>query len=233
MKSAKFVAASVCFLAAAAGVLVVRAAPGPDGSAPKAKFSTLMVTPQRAQAARARQVKRAQIDVGTATPAASASKALSEADLHTLLDNMGLSPTTGTFTDGSKYEAITVDHGDYNYYFQVNLSPDTTYIWFTTWGGQIKDLNSSKVSNWTNLLMQQGSLWPGYFSFETTDNSITANLGVRNADMTPALMRTTIDTFMDNLSSTSAAWDTSKWTTATPATAPAATPAAPTAPSTN
>ena len=156
-------------------------------------------------------MKRAQIDLGTAT-ASTTAKLLSEADLHTMLDNMGLSPTTGSYNDGSKYENITESHGDWNFNFTLNLSPDTTNIWITLWLNQVKDPNNAKASDWYNPLAMQGSLWPAYFSFETSDNEITANLAVANSNVTPALMRNTLDNFMNNLSATSSAWDTSKWT---------------------
>ena len=82
-----------------------------------------------------------------------------------MLDNIGLSPTTGSYNDGSKYENIAESHGDWNFNFTLNLSPDTTNIWITLWLNQVKDPNNAKASYWYNLLAMQGSLWAGLLQF--------------------------------------------------------------------
>ena len=224
MKAAISFAVGLSLLGTVGLVLVARAEPG-TGSAAGPHYRTLEMTPQRAQAHRNLQAKRLQVDLGTAPTVSTGAKVLTAADLHTMLDNMGLNPTTGTYSDGSKYETFSEQQGTWTFSITANLSPDTTNIWLYVGLGQVKNADSTKPANWYNLVALEGQIWPAYINYSAANGELSMNMPLRNADITPATLRKSLDTFMSSISSNSSTWDSSTWpTSAPPAAAASAAP---------
>lgn len=224
MKLAWLVSVCTCLLSLTTHPLVAGADP-PVAASTMPGFSTLPVTPKRAQKLHASAMMNARVELGT-SEALAPPKTLAMADIHALLVSLNLNPTTNTDTDGSTYEVVNETHGTWTFAYTVNLSGDKSNIWIDCWLASVKDPDHTKPVHWYQLLAGQNTLWPAYFTYDGDDKEIIAHQPLANANVTQASLRTTIDQFLDKLVASSSVWDTSQWVDAPPAAkAPAAPPA--------
>jgi hypothetical protein len=77
------------------------------------------------------------------------------------------------------------------------------------------------------LLEAEADVWPGYFAYHTDAKDAYYYRAIVNVNITPVLLRKTLDAVMDDMQHTSDWWDTDNWTKPVPPPAPAA-PSAPT-----
>jgi hypothetical protein len=220
MKLALLVSACACFLSATTCSLIVCAQP-PDAASTGPGFSTLPVTPRRAQKLYAAPMMNTRVELGI-SEALAPPKALTMADVHALLASLSLNPTSNPAGDGTTYDIVREAHGNCTFSYSVYLSTSKSNIWINCWLMTVKDPDNTKAAHWYKLMASQTTLWPAYFTYDATDQELMAHQCLPNSNVTQASLRTTIDGFLDKLVASSSLWDTSQWTdTPAPAAAPA------------
>jgi hypothetical protein len=176
-----------------------------------------------AQADMRRSLQR-KLDIPKGDPAAVAptpAGSVTIESLNTMLDAMGYDPKLGNYNDGSHYVTIAVPRSSYTISVSFDLSPDKSNIWLSVYLNDVKDPDKAPTDTLLKLLEVENGIWPTYISYNTSAKTLYAYRPLKNQDLKPALMRTTIESYLSNVESTASLWDTSTWGQASAA-APAA-----------
>ncbi len=185
----------------------VMAADGVKAAAGTGKVKLGVESPAQANT----RFSRFKLDIAKGDPAPAASGALTVESMNTMLENMGYEPKVGQYSDGGKYITANVTRGIWTISVSFDLSPDKSKIWLSVFLTKVNDPTKVPLASALKLLDAEANVWPSYFAYSTQYNTIYIYRPLQNADVKPAVLRATIDAFMTNIDSTSAAWESDAW----------------------
>jgi hypothetical protein len=172
-----------------------------------------------AQADMRRSLQR-KLDIPKGDPAAVApapTGSVTIESLQSMLDAMGYEPKLGNYNDGSHYVLLAVPRPNYTITVSLDLSPDKSNIWMSVFLNEVKDPDKAPTATLLRMLEVENGIWPTYLSYNSNAKTFYAYRPLKNQDLKPALMRTTIESFLTNIEATASLWDTSTWGQATAA----------------
>lgn len=132
--------------------------------------------------------------------------ALTDESIRVMLEAMGFQPQR----QGDCTYLIELSRGGWKIFVRVSLSPDKSTIWFTTCVAEVTEANAPAAAL-LNLLY-----WNNYynnvrFAYFKQTHSLCLAMDLPNTNVTPALLRVQLDTFVSIIQGSQDVWDTSKW----------------------
>lgn len=161
-----------------------------------------------------RNLFRSKLDIpkGDTTGPAPGGVVLTVDSLETMLENMGYEPKAGKYNDGTKYLTVSIARGTWTFAIGLDLSPDKSQIWLSSYLAEVKDPAKVKPEPLLKLLEANNAIWPCYFVYFTSHNGLSIYRPLKNLDLKPALLKNTLESHMNAIESTAGLWDVSKWT---------------------
>ncbi len=123
-----------------------------------------------------------------------------DAGMQSLLVGIGYQPT-----HLSKGLLIQLKRGTWTLYVQTVLSADGRKMGLNANLGEVTP-DSVTAAQWKDLLVLNGDIEPSMFYFDATRNKLYMHRVLDNRGMSQAVLRTELDTFMDQVQSTSKTW---------------------------
>ena len=130
-----------------------------------------------------------------------AADALSDPTLKSMLDGMGLEPKAL-----SKGFLLAIKSGTWTFNVQVVLSPDKTKLGMNANLGLVSNAGVVPAATWLTLLESNGDIDPSAFYFDKDQKKLYLHRSLDNIGLTPARLRTQIDSFVANIRDTSEIW---------------------------
>jgi hypothetical protein len=140
---------------------------------------------------------------GAPLPARAA--ALADDTLLQMLDTMGYAPTKL-----SKGYLVALKRDTWTVNIQVVLSPDNNKLGFNANLGLVDAPGNISAAQWMALLVSNGDIDPSFFYFDKTQGKLYLHRALDNRDVTPAFLRTQLETFANQVRSTSDLWKFTK-----------------------
>jgi hypothetical protein len=134
-----------------------------------------------------------------ATPSASAQ--LSDNELRQMLDGLGLEPKPL-----SKGFLVVIQRDGWTSNIQVVLSENKEKLGLNANLGSVKDPDSVTAAQWKALMVANGNIEPSFFYFNAEQKKLYLHRAMNNRGLTPAYLRTQIDSFFENMRSTEGLW---------------------------
>jgi len=132
--------------------------------------------------------------------------------LKTMIDNLGYtSSVTTQGTTKSYWIPVTLPDNSYTVQTYLQLSSDKTELWIVASLSKIPQGKSVPPSVLQGMLVENDTITPKSFSLGKTNNTFYLNMRVRNDNVTPALLRQSIDSMTAILTQTESLWATDKW----------------------
>ncbi len=136
---------------------------------------------------------------------------LTPESLKTMLENLGYTTTASTSSEGVVTYEIKLTPEDWSIDTDVNLSKDQSNIWIWANLTKIPDGQLFDPDTLLQMLTENDSMGPFFFSYTTTSRRFFINLALANQNVTPAKMRAELDALSGNVVRTQNLWDPSKW----------------------
>jgi len=137
---------------------------------------------------------------------------LTDDSLKTMIDNLGY--TSSVTTQGatkSFWIPVTLPDNSYTVQTFLQLSSDKTELWIVATLSKIPPGKTVPPSVLMGMLIENDTITPKSFSLSKTSNTFYLNMRVRNDNVTPALLRQSIDAMTAILTRTEPLWATDKW----------------------
>lgn len=141
------------------------------------------------------------------SPAKAAPKALTVAELGTMLENLGyeLTPTKDDKGQINGYNTkYTSDGWTITPLFQI--SPSGRYIWITAVIARVEDVNSVPKEVLLAMLEESFNSGPVHIQLDSKNKNFSTAFAIPNANFMPIDMRTAITKFDESTRSASKAW---------------------------
>jgi hypothetical protein len=133
---------------------------------------------------------------------------LTDESLKEMLENMGYTPEVIRNGNGQVFYKISMKSDGWDFIQYVTLSTDKTNVWFLVSLADVPD-DLTSVEPLKKLLAENNKIGPCHFTLD--GKTIWMRLQIANSDVTPARLRTSIDTMNSNVKSTYGLWNTSAW----------------------
>jgi hypothetical protein len=140
----------------------------------------------------------------TVSPAPSAASVLGDAGLHDMLESMGLAPKNLT-----KGYLVAIRQDKWTFNVQLVLSANLTKLGFNANCGMV-DESAVSGGQWMALLISNGDIEPTCFYYDQERKKLYLHRAIDNRDITPAILRGELDTFVGNLRDTAKLWSFTK-----------------------
>ncbi len=137
--------------------------------------------------------------------AVAASGQLSDDGLRQMLNGMGLEPKAL-----SKGFLIAIKRDTWTYYIQLVLSENKEKLGMNSNLGIVENPDSVTAAQWKALMVANGDIEPSFFYFDAATKKLYLHRVLDNRGLTPAYVRSQIDTFISNLRSTADLWKFTK-----------------------
>lgn len=137
--------------------------------------------------------------------AQTAGQTLDNTSLKSMLDGLGYEtkPLSKGFLVTSKVDTWTL-------YVQLVISSDGTKIGLNANLQSIDDFAAVPAKKWLDLLVSNGQIDPSTFYIDREQKKLYLHRVVDNRSITPAVLRSQLDNFTNNIISTEATWDLTK-----------------------
>lgn len=146
----------------------------------------------------------------SAPDAPKAADILTEDSLHTMLKNMGYNVGIEKTPQGNIY-MLTIKRDTWTYVLDVSLSPSKTKLWFSGWLKELPKDGTVTVDRLLDLLEANWLRGPYHFRYHRAFHQLNIALCLDNQGITPAVLRTQLEGFMDTMKSTETLWNPKKW----------------------
>ncbi|MCE9546418.1 MAG: hypothetical protein K8T25_12990 [Planctomycetia bacterium] len=139
-----------------------------------------------------------------ATPAAR--PPLTDAALKETLENLGYTPRVEDTGNGTKRYVISVQRGDWTITLMMGLGVDGKQIAFVEYLSPTLDTSKVQARRWQELLEAGVQLAPIHFVLIPATRQVALVATNRNLDLSPAVMKTWIDTITEVTIATHDKW---------------------------
>jgi hypothetical protein len=133
--------------------------------------------------------------------AATGASQLTDDGLRQMLDGLGLEPKPL-----SKGFLIVMKRDAWTYNLQVLLSDNKEKLGINANLGTVKDPDSVTAAQWRALMVANGTIEPSFFYFDADKKKLFLHRAMNNRGLTPAYLRTQIDTFVEDMRKTADLW---------------------------
>ncbi|HZT20054.1 MAG TPA: hypothetical protein VFA23_11680 [Dongiaceae bacterium] len=137
---------------------------------------------------------------------------LTDDALKTMLENLGYPVEVKSDSGGKRYQfKESLPDGSLTFTITAELSSDKTTIWIFTGLFAIPEGKKAPSSILLAMLQKNDEIGPQFFSYGGNAKLFYLNYPSPNADVTPAVMRQRLKSFLTNLGTTRNLWDPDKW----------------------
>lgn len=130
---------------------------------------------------------------------------LNDEKLRQMLDGMGLEPKAL-----SQGFVVTVRRDAWTTYVQLVISPDQGKIGLNANLGVVENPDAVTAGQWRALLGANQDIDPSSFYYDVPKKKLFLHCVMDNREVTPAYLRSQIDKFVENLTSTQTLWSFTK-----------------------
>ena len=106
----------------------------------------------------------------------------------------------------SKGFLLAIKSGTWTFNVQVVLSPDKTKLGMNANLGLVSNAGVVPAATWLTLLESNGDIDPSAFYFDKDQKKLYLHRSLDNVGLTPARLRTQLDSFVANIRDTSEIW---------------------------
>jgi hypothetical protein len=138
-------------------------------------------------------------------PAKPAYAVLTDEGLETMLDQMGYAPSKL-----KKGYLIVIKRDEWTINIQLVLSGDSTKIGINANLGKVEDPDSITADQWKSLLVANSDVDPSSFYFDKEQKKLFLHRAIDNRAVDAAYLRKQIESFCNNMTSTSKLWSFTK-----------------------
>lgn len=135
---------------------------------------------------------------------------LTDESLKTMLENMGYTPKVEKTAKGNIY-TITIKRGTWTYIIDLSLSPSKTKLWLSGWLSALPEKEPIPADKLLDLLEGSWTYGPAHFRYHRAFRQLNVGLCLDNREMTPAAVRTQIESFMETMKKSELLWNVKKW----------------------
>jgi hypothetical protein len=138
---------------------------------------------------------------------------LTHESLGAMLENLGYDAKSNK--EGTYY-TIQENRSDFTFVYNVGLSSDKKNVWITS---SLRQWRSDVAKErFASLMAAADQYPPAFFTYHPQTHWVRLKLCVRNADITPAVLKEHIDQFKSCMQNTVKLWDPAQWTEEKPQT---------------
>jgi len=139
---------------------------------------------------------------------------LTDDALKAMLENLGYTVTV-TGDKAPRHfkvdESAPVNSLDFSITFDLSSAKDATVLWIYAGLYEIPEGKPAPSSALLALLAKNDEIGPIFFSYNTDNKLLYLNAPTANVDITPAVLRQKIKTFIARMDSTYSLWNVKTW----------------------
>jgi hypothetical protein len=137
---------------------------------------------------------------------------LTDETLKTMLENLGYTVEEGGTRDAKtlKFKESLADNS-LTFTITMDFSSDKTMVWIYTGLYSVPEGKTAPSSALLALLAKNDDIGPEFFSYSVSNKLLYLNYPAPNTDVTPAVLRRRLKSFLADLDETRDLWDPEKW----------------------